>query len=235
MSGKPPALVLSCEHGGNRVPAEWRHLFVGARTLLASHRGWDPGALAMARVLARRFEVPLVAADVTRLLVDLNRSPANPRVFSRLTRPLSAATRAELLARWHAPHRARVTAAIDRAVARGRPVIHVAVHSFTPVLDGVVRTADIGLLYDPSRAREREAALRWRAALHELAPSLRVRLNYPYRGTSDGLTRAVRERHRDRDYAGIELELGQRLLADARRIGMVRRVLTNGLARVLSP
>lgn len=231
---KTPALVLSCEHGGNRVPAQWRHLFVGARTWLASHRGWDPGALAMARVLARGLAAPLVAADVTRLLVDLNRAPSNPRVFSRFTRTLPAADRLELLARWHAPHRARVTAAIDRAVARGGPVLHVAVHSFTPVLDGVVRTADVGLLYDPARGHERDAALRWRAALRELAPELRVRMNYPYRGTSDGLTRALRRRHRDRDYAGIELELGQRLLADARRVAGLRRALVDALARVVT-
>lgn len=231
---KRAALVLSCEHGGNRVPAAWAHLFVGARSVLASHRGWDPGALAMARVLARRLVVPLVAADVTRLLVDLNRSPTNPRVFSRFTRELPAATRRELLAKWHAPHRARVTDAVDRAVARGRPVIHVAVHSFTPALDGVVRSADIGLLYDPTRARERDAARGVRAALRELAPSLRVRMNYPYRGTSDGLTRALRERHRDRDYAGIELELGQRLLADGRGLAALRRALTGALERVLT-
>ena len=234
MSTRAVALVLTCEHGGNRVPREWTHLFAGARRLLAGHRGWDPGSLPLARTLARRFAAPLVIAEITRLLVDLNRAEDNPAVFSRLTRALPPATREQLLARWHRPHRARVLAEMDRVLARRRSLLHVAVHSFTPVLDGMVRTADIGLLYDPGRARERDAALRWRAALRELSPELRVRMNYPYRGTSDGLTRALRRRYDDRDYAGIELELNQALVGQPLRFAAVQRALAGSLAVVLS-
>jgi predicted N-formylglutamate amidohydrolase len=187
----------------------------------------------VARALARRFAAPLVAADITRLLVDLNRAEDNPGVFSRFTRELPSELREELLARWHRPHRARVLAEMDRLLARRRAVLHVAVHSFTPVLDGVVRTADVGLLYDPARPRERDAASRWRAALRELAPELRVRMNYPYRGISDGLTRALRGRHGDRDYAGIELEMNQALVADRRRFAALQRALADSLAVVL--
>ena len=34
-----PTLLLTCEHGGNRVPEEFRALFAGQETLLAGHRG----------------------------------------------------------------------------------------------------------------------------------------------------------------------------------------------------
>jgi predicted N-formylglutamate amidohydrolase len=233
MSARAVALVLTCEHGGNRVPKAWASAFTGARRLLATHCGWDPGALVVARALARRFSAPLVAAEITRLLVDLNRAEDNPGVFSRFTRDLPADAREELLARWHRPHRGRVFAEVERCIGRRQAVLHVAVHSFTPVLDGVVRTADVGLLYDPARPRERAAALHWRAALRELAPELRVRMNYPYRGISDGLTRALRRRHRDRDYAGIELEMNQNLVADRGRLSALQRVLADSLAAVL--
>jgi predicted N-formylglutamate amidohydrolase len=113
-------------------------------------------------------------------------------------------------------------------------VWHVAVHSFTPVLDGVVRTADIGLLYDPRRPRELVTARAWRAALRDTVPALRVRSNYPYRGVSDGLTRALRRRLGDRDYVGIELEVNQRLFVDRRRIAAVRAALIASLARVIA-
>ena len=33
-------------------------------------------------------------------------------------------------------------------------MIHLSSHSFTPELDGKVRKADIGLIYDPARQRE---------------------------------------------------------------------------------
>lgn len=231
---RPVALVLSCEHGGNRVPREVVAAFVGAAPVLASHRGFDAGALPVARELARRFEAPLFAATVSRLVVDLNRSETHPRVLSEFTHELAPVVRQRLLARWHRPHRAAIVAAIGRIVARGVPVVHVAVHSFTPVLDGVERNADVGLLYDPARRRERELCGHWRAALHAIASSLRVRLNYPYRGVSDGLTTALRRRFADRDYAGIELEMNQAWVADARRFSGLRRAIGDSLAAVLA-
>jgi predicted N-formylglutamate amidohydrolase len=77
------------------------------------------------------------------------------------------------------------------------------------VLDGVVRHADVGLLYDPCREGERELCARWKAALGALAPRLRVRLNYPYAGKGDGVTRMMRKRYAPRTYIGVELEVNQ--------------------------
>ena len=68
-----PRVVISCEHGGSRIPGRYRHLFAGRAALLESHRGWDPGALVMARALSRGLRAPLFASTTSRLLVDLNR------------------------------------------------------------------------------------------------------------------------------------------------------------------
>ena len=38
-------VVLSCEHAGNEVPAAHRGRFRASPRILASHRGYDPGAL----------------------------------------------------------------------------------------------------------------------------------------------------------------------------------------------
>ena len=35
--------IVTCEHGGNRIPAPYRPLFRGQKALLDSHRGYDPG------------------------------------------------------------------------------------------------------------------------------------------------------------------------------------------------
>ncbi len=195
------------------MPPQWRDVLRPAHALLTTHRGFDAGALELARRLAARLDAPLHAATVTRLLVDLNRHERSPAVFSRWTAELPIAARRELVARWHRPHRRAVHDACAAAIARGRAVLHVAVHSFTPVLGGQTRNADVGLLYDPGRARERSFAARWRAELREHDPTLRVRMNYPYRGSSDGLTRWLRTCFPERRYAGLELELNQALLA----------------------
>jgi predicted N-formylglutamate amidohydrolase len=206
------SLLLTCEHGGNRIPRPYAHLFRGAGTLVASHRGWDPGALALARLLARELARPLLAVTTSRLVVEANRSAHNPRIWSRFTKDLPAAERDRILERWWRPHREEVEGAVAKTIARGRRAVHVAVHSFTPELDGVVRNAEIGLLYDSRRKREAELCRRWAAILHRLDPALRVRFNYPYSGAADGLTTALRRRHPQARYLGIELEINQALV-----------------------
>lgn len=232
MPGPEPRLVLSCEHGGNRVPKPWAPLFRSHQRLLASHRGFDPGALAIARSLARRLGAPLVAATMTRLLVDLNRSPHNPAVFSPITRPRPRAERERWLARVHAPHWQRVRSALDEV--RGRPVLHLAVHSFTPVLHGQPRRFDVGLLYDPARDRERVFAARLQSCLSAGEAALRVRRNAPYRGNADGLTTAMRRERPPADYLGIELELSQALLGTTADRARLAARLEAGLRAALA-
>ena len=60
----PRAPALTCEHGGNRIPREYAHLFRGARAVLASHRGWDPGALAACAAARPAAARPLLAHDL---------------------------------------------------------------------------------------------------------------------------------------------------------------------------
>ncbi|HET9948882.1 MAG TPA: N-formylglutamate amidohydrolase [Longimicrobiales bacterium] len=209
-AGRPWSMLVTCEHGGNEVPAEHAVLFAGHEEALRSHRGWDPGALTLARELAARLGAPLLSATVTRLLVDLNRSPHNPRVFSEITRALPPAERLALLERWHRPHWEAVEGAVRRCVETGGRVLHLGVHTFTPVLRGEVRRPDLALLYDPRRPAERASAAWWARALERAAPGRVVARNRPYRGASDGLTTSLRRRYGDDVYLGFELEVNQR-------------------------
>ena len=205
-------LVITCEHGGREVPRGYAALFAGGEALLASHRGWDAGALELARDLAAAFGVPLYVASTTRLLVDLNRSIGHRQLFSEITRPLSPARRLDILERHYRPHRLAIESEIARRISSGSRVIHVASHSFTPTLDGVPRQADVAWLYDPRRRGEVVFAQAWLRALAKLAPELRLRRNYPYQGRADGLTASLRKLYPDAAYVGIELEVNQRFV-----------------------
>jgi len=213
LSARPPEILLTCEHGGNRVPAPYRALFTGKARLLASHSGYDIGALECARHLARSLGAPLHFATVTRLLVDLNRSPGHRARFSSITRGLDTAVRARIEARYYIPYRDKVRRRIAGCLRGGGRVLHVSVHSFAPALDGHERNADVGLLYDPRRAFERRAAGAIHDALRRLDPAMRVRRNYPYTGRADGLTTSLRRQFAASRYAGLELEINQRLCA----------------------
>ncbi|MEN6585278.1 MAG: N-formylglutamate amidohydrolase [Sulfuricella sp.] len=203
--------LITCEHGGNRIPTRYRDLFAGCEALLRSHRGYDPGALVLARELAEALAAPLFVSTTSRLLIDLNRSIGHPRLYSEATRDTPLAVRREILERHYLPYRNKVETAIAAATEQGSRVIHISSHSFTPVLDGAVRNADIGLLYDPARHGETELCRRWQTHLQALAPELKVRRNYPYTGSSDGLTAYLRRRFPADAYVGIELEINQKL------------------------
>jgi predicted N-formylglutamate amidohydrolase len=209
-------LLLTCEHGGHRIPRPYTALFRDAGAVLASHRGWDPGALELARRLARELERPLLAVTWSRLFVESNRTPTNPRIWSAFTASLPREERERILERWWQPHRQAVADAVVQPIAHGQRVVHVAVHSFTPRLDGEVRNADIGLLYDSRRVREAELCRHWASILRVLEPALRVRHNYPYRGAADGLTTWLRRRHPQARYLGVEIEINQALVASSR-------------------
>ena len=206
--------VVTCEHGGNRIPPRYAKAFAAHRGLLDSHRGWDAGALTLAKQLAKALAAPLIASRTSRLLIDLNRSEHHRALFSSISRALPREERARVLDEHYRPYRAEVVAAVEGVVASGKRVVHISAHSFTPVLDGEVRSADIGLLYDPRRAHEATLCNVWVDSLLQALPGTTIRRNYPYRGNADGLTTALRRAHRADRYVGIEVELNQRLLAD---------------------
>jgi predicted N-formylglutamate amidohydrolase len=205
------AYLVTCEHGGNRIPQRYAALFRGQRRLLESHRGYDPGALSLARSLGRTLPAPLVASTVSRLLIELNRSAGHRNLHAPIVRSARAAIRDELWHRYYLPYRRRVIAHVEAALAKGKRVVHISAHSFTPELDGRRRTAEVGFLYDPRQRMETMLCRRWQVRLRQLAPAWRVRLNYPYRGTGDGLTRVLRKKFGATRYAGIELEVNQAL------------------------
>ncbi|GMV05877.1 MAG: hypothetical protein AMXMBFR53_21540 [Gemmatimonadota bacterium] len=227
-------VLITCEHGGHQVPDEYRAWFAGAGEVLASHRGWDAGALALAGVLGGALGAPVRSATVTRLLVDLNRSPHNPRVFSEFTRGAPPEEKARVLAEWHAPYREGVDAAVAERVTSGRTVLHLGIHSFAPSWNGAPRRPDVALLYDPARPSERTLCARWAEALKAALPGYRVHRNDPYRGAADGLTTWLRRRHPQDRYLGIEVEVNQRHLdASGRFPEAVARALGEGLGEAL--
>jgi predicted N-formylglutamate amidohydrolase len=230
-----PTLVLSCEHGGAEVPPEYRTLFAGRGALLDSHRGRDAGALDLAQRLARATGAPLVSATTTRLLVDLNRSLHHRDVFSEITRPLSGADRDRIITEYYRPHRERVRAAVCRQLEQGRQVLHLSVHSFTPVVRGRRRKTTVALLYDPSRVREASLCGRWKQLLGDAAPRLTVRRNYPFRGVADGFTTALRGELPAASYLGVELEVNQRLRRDPTSWERVGALLAETLVGLVTP
>lgn len=216
------------------VPDDFASLFRGRWRMLHSHRGYDDGALELAALVAGRFRSLPYAAVITRLLVDLNRSSGNPRRFSEISRRLTAPEREEVMDSYYWPYRREVESRVARLCGEGRSVLHLSVHTFTPLLDSKVRSADIGLLYDPSRRRESLFCRRWKTRITDANNTLKVRFNYPYSGISDGFTTHLRSLFGDEVYLGIELEVNQKYVRGRSTLwGKVQRVIVESLAATL--
>lgn len=202
-------LILTCEHGGNQIPKEYNHLFEHAASDLKSHKGYDIGALEVFKVLRNQDYCAYSNFSViSRLLIELNRSLHHPSLFSKYTKHLDAKTKAIIIASFYEPYRKSVEEKIESMIQDNFSVIHISVHSFTPILNGEKRNADVGLLYDPHRVLEKRICYSWKAQLQHLAPNLNIRMNYPYKGTADGFVTFLRKKYKQY-YCGIELEMNQ--------------------------
>jgi len=139
--------LLIAEHAGNVVPAPWRDLGL-AEPYLGTHFAIDIGVDALTRRLSRTLRAPAVIARYSRLFLDYNR-PADEWDFMRpdlggIPVPGNLAVdaadaRLRKLVAWAPVERAIIEAAGRRAL--------ISVHSFTPVMGGVRRNVDIGVLW----------------------------------------------------------------------------------------
>jgi len=223
-------IIITCEHGGNTVPARYRQAFNGRERLLNSHRGHDRYALLIAKSMADKLSARLFFSTVTRLLIDLNRSPHHPKLFSSLSGGLGAYEKKRIFTKYYLPYRRDVESRIAAAASQGTATLHLSVHSFAPVMKGMTKKADIGLLYDPSRNREKALCSHWQKFLHKTAPFLRVRRNYPYLGTADGLVTCCRKIFSSALYIGVELEVNQKIIKQyEKRHHILCEMLVSGL------
>lgn len=203
--------IITCEHASAAIPPAWRELLAPFGETCEEHERWDPGTSEIATQLGKLLHAPVFKGEWSRLLVDLNRSARHPALFSPPLRELQDYQRTRILTGYYYPFRHQVVRALDYLVSESSPVIHLSIHSFTPVFKGERREADFGLLFNPYRVCEREMAALWLHHLKQSRPERVCRANYPYLGVSDGHVTALRIGFGRHGYLGLELEFSQKL------------------------
>jgi predicted N-formylglutamate amidohydrolase len=200
---------------------------------LRSHRGLDVGAIFVAKRLQDKLGAPLLYSTVSRLLIDLNRPLMADGLHSKWTAPLKESGRRSLERQFHQPYWRRARQQAKRLIKTRGLAIHFSIHSFTPVLRGARRACHIGLLFDPRRSLEASVAAKLQKTLKKEFPRYKIRLNYPYRGASPGLTQSLRADFSELSYCGIEIELNQALLREKVKSAQFRQNLADRLASAL--
>nr|WP_238143945.1 N-formylglutamate amidohydrolase [Legionella pneumophila] len=166
-------------------------------------------------------------------MVDCNRSINHPHCFSEITKNLPSDEKKKILDQFYFPFRNQVMNHIHQLISQGLQVWHLSTHSFTPVMDNIIRTTDIGLLYDPQSHSEKILARQWQKEIKILHPQLKVRMNYPYKGISDGFTTSLRKKYSYHEYIGIELEVNQKLVFHNHSLDTLKNTLSLSVSNTI--
>jgi predicted N-formylglutamate amidohydrolase len=209
-------LLLVCDHAS-------RFLAPGLGTLglsdaeMARHIAWDIGIAEVTRGLARRLDAPAVLSRFSRLAIDPNRALDDPTLIPQISdgvtipgnRDLAPGDIQARIDSFHRPYHDAIERALDALVARGPasapgPAV-VSMHSFTPVIEGVERPWQIGILWDadPRLAQPLMARLR--------AQGIPVGDNEPYTAR-DGHGYTLFEHAMPRGLAHVLIEIRQDLI-----------------------
>jgi len=227
-------ILITCEHAVNFIPAKYRQVLSIPENILESHRGFDSGAFGLGKSLSGFLDCPFIAGECSRLLVDLNRSVSNKNLFSEYSRNLTSDQKNNVLEDFYFPYRQKIEKFVSEKINKKNIVIHFSVHSFTPVLKGKTRNAEIGLLYDPARSQEVNVAGEIGNLLKKLSKYLIIRKNYPYRGISDGVVTYLRKKFNHKMYIGLELEFNQKIFSDNATYNLIKNHLPDIICKVTS-
>ncbi|MGJ5643446.1 N-formylglutamate amidohydrolase [Formosa sp. S-31] len=225
-------LVLTCEHGGCNIPGRFAYLFDQAGDILQSHRGYDMGALDLFEYLKPLSEFSKYS-ETSRLLIELNRSLHHKNLFSEFTKPLSKSDKSELILTYYNSYRNSIEDYISEEIQQGNSILHISVHSFTPILNNNFRNCDVGLLYAPEKTNESLFCKTLKTNLTLINPELKVRYNYPYLGTADGFTTYLRKTFKT-NYSGIELEVNQKFVLQNKMPITLKQYIYKALQACLS-
>jgi hypothetical protein len=121
----PPAIIFEVPHASGSIPGNVR---IPAGKL--THNHLDIGAHSLAAGLHRQFNSFLIAGEISRLVVDLNR-----RGEYCCPDELAEEKRAWRIKKYHAPYVKAVCGVIEQFIARGALPIYFGIHTYEPVLN----------------------------------------------------------------------------------------------------
>jgi predicted N-formylglutamate amidohydrolase len=224
-------VLLICEHASATLPERFGSLGLSPEAL-RSHIAWDPGALAVCRVMSKSLDAALIYQRFSRLVYDCNRPPEAPGAMPAQSEifavpgnlNLTAAERDARTAALYLPFHAKVAEAIAERKRAGRRTVLVTIHSFTPVYLGEMRAVEIGILHDTD-SRLADAMLQASAD----TGLYRIERNQPY-GPADGVTHTLKKHGLANGLKNVMIEIRNDLIADEIGQGVVADFMT-GLLR----
>lgn len=149
-------ILLTLEHGSSRVPQTFNNLGMGDMDLSTMHWAVDIGTLPLAIALSNILDAPLVIANYSRALIDVNRGTDDPTCMARMldghiipaNQNLSENDRQARIETFYTPYRHQVQTMLNDMEQRYTSPRLVSLHSFTPT---PVRSVIAGLSGETER------------------------------------------------------------------------------------
>ena len=150
--GGASPFVIVVDHAGRAIPERLADLGL-AGDVLERHIAHDIGALGLARRLSAALNATLISQAYSRLVIDCNRDPGEPRAILEVSDGvaipgnigLSAAQRAARANAIHAPYHRAIGQVL--AARRDQRTVLLCQHSFTPAMNGLARPWHVGVLH----------------------------------------------------------------------------------------
>ena len=157
-AGPSPFLLLG-DHAGRRIPQTLCDLGLKAGDL-DLHIALDIGVEGLGLALAQRLDATFIRQAYSRLVIDCNRTPGSagsilavsdgvPIPGNQTVSPGGGRARETEIFQ---PYHDAIAAELDRRAAAGRKTTIIFLHSFTPVMRGVLRPWRFGVLHGSDSA-----------------------------------------------------------------------------------
>ena len=213
-AGAASPFLLIGDHAGREIPRRLEQLGLQAPDL-DRHIAWDIGVADLGAALAQSLNACFISQRFSRLVIDCNRDPGRVDSIVKVSdgsvipgnAGLSDADRLARRAAIFDPYHARIAAELDDRAARGLPTTLIALHSFTPAMDGSDRPWRYGVLHLHDSPFSRAALAR----LRQEPEGPMVGDNQPYQMDQVDYSVPAHAHSRGHDY--LELEVRQDLLS----------------------
>ena len=178
---KRPDILLICEHAGLAIPRALGRLGIADDLDLAEqHIAWDIGAGAVARGLAGFLGAGLILQNYSRLVIDCNRALTSPQSIPEVSDHIAIPGNVGLTAEEITARETEIFRPYDdlchQVLEQTQVRFVIALHSFTPEMDGVMRPWHISFLYNKGEIYARKFA----EAIASANPHLNIGFNVPY-------------------------------------------------------
>ncbi len=151
--GARSPFLLVGDHAGRLIPHSLKSLGLSAE--LDRHIAWDIGVAGLARHLAADLNACFIGQAYSRLVIDCNRAPGSAQsipkesdgTFIPGNAALSRRDRQARVDEIYRPYQEAISLELQARREAGLATILIALHSFTPVFQNVVRPWRFGVLH----------------------------------------------------------------------------------------